>query len=123
MVSAGLPNNPETLASSMACATGALAGTDRRDQRDDLQQFAGLDHRGTRVDLEKDIDSAAREVQAAINGAMSLLLAATNNRYRKANPSDMPIMDYHPDSELKSTARSRPRLDRAGAEAVTQVQG
>ena len=39
-------------------------------------------------DLEKDIDGAAREVQAAINGAMSLLPSGMPNNpsYRKANP-------------------------------------
>ncbi|WP_411900243.1 efflux RND transporter permease subunit, partial [Salmonella enterica] len=44
--------------------------------------------------FERDINGAARDVQAAINAAQSLLPGGMPSRptYRKANPSDAPIM-------------------------------
>ncbi len=56
-------------------------------------------------DFDRDINGAARDVQAAINAAQSLLPSGMPSRpsYRKANPSDAPIMiltvtsdDYNP---------------------------
>ncbi|SPX10073.1 multidrug resistance protein [Escherichia coli] len=45
-------------------------------------------------DFDRDINGAARDVQAAINAAQSLLPSGMPSRptYRKANPSDAPIM-------------------------------
>ncbi|MFZ1908642.1 MAG: efflux RND transporter permease subunit, partial [Burkholderiales bacterium] len=45
-------------------------------------------------DLDRDIDGAARDVQAAINAARSLLPTGlpSNPTYRKVNPADAPIM-------------------------------
>src|SRR5205823_13522986 len=45
-------------------------------------------------DLDRDIDGAARDVQAAINAARSLLPSGlpSNPTYRKVNPADAPIM-------------------------------
>ena len=45
-------------------------------------------------DLSRDIDGAARDVQAAINAALSQLPTnlPTNPTYRKVNPADAPIM-------------------------------
>src|SRR5579862_891025 len=45
-------------------------------------------------DLDRNIDGAARDVQAAINAARSYLPANLpgNPRYRKVNPADAPIM-------------------------------
>jgi multidrug efflux pump len=45
-------------------------------------------------DLNRDIDGAARDVQAAINAARSYLPSnlPSNPTYRKVNPADSPIM-------------------------------
>ena len=45
-------------------------------------------------DLNRDIDAAARDVQAAINAARGYLPAnlPNNPTYRKVNPADSPIM-------------------------------
>ena len=45
-------------------------------------------------DLNRNIDAAARDVQAAINAARSQLPAnlPSNPTYRKVNPSDSPIL-------------------------------
>ena len=49
-------------------------------------------------DLSRDIDGAARDVEAAINAARSYLLANLpgNPTYRKVNPADAPIMIHWP---------------------------
>ncbi len=45
-------------------------------------------------DLSRNIDAAARDVQAAIQAAMSLLPTSlpSNPTYRKVNPADAPVM-------------------------------
>ena len=59
-------------------------------------------------DLNRNIDGAARDVQAAINAARSYLPAnlPTNPTYRKVNPADAPIMILAIDLECL-----RPRPD------------
>ena len=71
--------------------------------------------------LDRDIDGAARDVQAAINAARADLPASLqqNPTYRKVNPADAPIMVL----ALTSTTRTarpdlRRRLQRAAAAAV-----
>ncbi|RJG09124.1 multidrug efflux RND transporter permease subunit [Pseudomonas cavernicola] len=95
MVNAAMPGaSPETMASSVATplerALGRISGIS------DMTSTSSL---GTttiiiQFELEKNIEGAAREVQAAINAASSLLPSGmpSNPTYRKANPSDMPVM-------------------------------
>ena len=95
MVTASLPGaDPETMASTVAAPLerqfGRMAG---------LNEMTSSSQRGsTRVvlqfDLSRNIDGAAREVQAAINAAQSSLPSnmTTNPVYRKLNPADAPIM-------------------------------
>ena len=96
MVSASLPGaSPETMASSVATplerALGTIAG---------VNEITSWSSQGsTRInlqfDLGKDINAAAREVQAAINASRSLLPSAMPGMpsYRKMNPSQAPIMN------------------------------
>ena len=94
MVSASLPGaSPETMASSVATrwsAPRADCGVNEMTSSSSLGS--------TRIILEfnfdRDINGAARDVQAAINAAQSLLPSGMPSRptYRKANPSDAPIM-------------------------------
>ena len=95
MVSANLPGaSPETMASSVATplerALGKISGIVEMTSTSSLGSTQII----LQFDLERDINGAAREVQAAINTAMSLLPTGipSNPTYRKANPSDMPIM-------------------------------
>jgi hypothetical protein len=62
--------------------------------RDDLGQFAGHTSITMQFDLSRDIDGAARDVEAAINAARTYLPAnlPANPTYRKVNPADSPIM-------------------------------
>ncbi len=95
VVSANLPGaSPETMAATVATplerSLGRIAG---------ITEMTSSSSKGsTRVvlqfDLNRDIDGAARDVQAAINAARSLLPSGlpTNPNYRKSNPADAPIM-------------------------------
>ncbi len=71
--------------------------------------------------LNRDIDGAARDVQAAINAARADLPTSlrSNPTYRKVNPADAPILILTLTSDtLTPRPALRRRLDRAGAEAV-----
>jgi multidrug efflux pump len=94
-VSGGLPGaSPETMASSVATPLerqfGRIAG---------LTELTSTSSLGTtsivlQFDLNRNIDAAARDVQAAINAARSQLPAnlPSNPSYRKVNPADAPIL-------------------------------
>ena len=95
--------NPETMASTVASPLerhlGAIA---------DLNEMTSSSSLGnTRISLQfgldRDINGAARDVQAAINAARADLPATlrANPTYRKVNPADAPIMVL----SLKSTTR------------------
>src|SRR4051812_35284587 len=88
-VNAGLPGaSPETMASSVATPLerqfGRIAGVTEMTSSSSL----GSAQITLQFDLSRDIDAAAREVQAAINAARGNLPAGlpSNPRYRKVNP-------------------------------------
>lgn len=95
VISASLPGaSPETMASSVATplerALGRIAGVNEMTSMSSLGSTRVI----LQFDLDRDINGAARDVQAAINAAQSLLPTGMPNRpsYRKVNPSDAPIM-------------------------------
>ncbi len=94
-VSAGLPGaSPETMASSVATPLerqfGRIAGVTEMTSSSTL----GSTSITLQFDLSRNIDAAARDVQAAINAARGQLPAnlPNNPNYRKTNPADAPIM-------------------------------
>ncbi|CQD42753.1 multidrug efflux RND transporter permease subunit MdtC [Yersinia mollaretii] len=94
-VSASMPGaDPETMASSIATplerALGRIAGVNEMTSTSSLGSTRII----LQFDLNRDINGAARDVQAALNAAQSLLPTGMPNRptYRKMNPSDAPIM-------------------------------
>ncbi|MCL1893351.1 MAG: multidrug efflux RND transporter permease subunit [Holophagaceae bacterium] len=94
-VYAGLPGaSPETMASSVATPLerqfGRIAGISEMTSSSSL----GSSNVTLQFDLDRNIDAAGREVQAAINAARSQLPAnlPSNPGYRKANPADSPVM-------------------------------
>src|SRR3979409_708667 len=94
-VNAGLPGaSPETMASSVATPLerqfGRIAGVNQMTSTSQL----GSTNVVLQFDLSRNIDGAARDVQAAINAARSQLPANLpgNPNYRKVNPADTPIM-------------------------------
>ena len=93
-VSASMPGaSPETMAATVATplerALGRIAG---------VTEMTSTSSQGNasivlQFDLDKDIDGAAREVQAAINSSRAMLpVMPRNPTYRKMNPADAPIM-------------------------------
>ncbi len=94
-VSAGLPGaSPETMASSVATPLerqfGRIASITEMTSTSSL----GSTSVTLQFDLNRNIDAAARDVQAAINAARGQLPAGlpTQPTYRKANPAESPIM-------------------------------
>jgi len=108
-VNAGLPGaSPETMASSVATPLerqfGRIAGVT------EMTSSSSLGSTGVTMqfDLNRNIDAAARDVQAAINAARGQLPANLPNNpwYRKVNPADAPIMLL----ALTSDVLGRPRM-------------
>lgn len=94
-VQAALPGaNPETMATSVAAPLekqlGRISGITQMTSSSTLGSTRII----IQFDLSRDIDGAAREVQAAINAASSQLPSnlPNNPTYRKINPADAPIM-------------------------------
>ncbi|MBI1906458.1 MAG: efflux RND transporter permease subunit, partial [Rhodocyclales bacterium] len=94
-VFARLPGaSPETMAATVATplerALGRIAGITEITSSSSL----GSTRVVLQFDLSRDINGAAREVQAAINAARTLLPSGLPNNptYRKLNPADAPIM-------------------------------
>src|SRR5437660_5493495 len=94
-VNAGLPGaSPETMASAVATPLerqfGRIAGVNQMTSTSQL----GSTNVTLQFDLNRNIDAAARDVQAAINAARSQLPAnlPSNPSYRKVNPADAPVL-------------------------------
>src|SRR5579864_2819340 len=94
-VSAGLPGaSPETMASSVVTPLerqfGRIAGVNEMTSSSSLGAAGVI----LQFDLNRNIDAAARDVQAAINAARGQLPAnlPQNPFWRKINPADSPIL-------------------------------
>jgi multidrug efflux pump len=94
-VQASLPGaSPETMAATVATplerSLGRISGVTEMTSSSSL----GSTRITLQFDLSRDIDGAARDVQAAINAARNLLPSGlpSNPIYRKVNPADAPIM-------------------------------
>jgi multidrug efflux pump len=76
-------------------------------------------------DLSKDIDTAAREVQAALNAARPLLPTGltSNPTYRKVNPADAPIMIVSLTSEALTRAQMYDAASTVLAQRISQLPG
>ena len=125
-VSAGLPGaSPETMASAVATPLerqfGRIAGVT------EMTSSSGLGSANIvlQFDLNRDIDGAARDVQAAINAARGQLPAnlPNNPTYRKVNPADAPIMILALTSESMDVARIYDAADSILAQELAQVEG
>ena len=125
-VSASLPGaSPETMASSVAAplerALGTIAGVNEINS----QSSQGSTRVFIQFDLGKNIDGAAREVQAAINASRSLLPSALPGmpQYRKINPSQAPIMLLALTSKTSTTSQLYDLASTVLAQKVAQVTG
>src|SRR6202166_1308851 len=125
-VGAGLPGaDPQTMASAVATPLERQFG-----RISAVNQMTSSSQLGTtsitlQFDLNRNIDAAARDVQAAINAARSQLPAnlPSNPTYKKVNPADAPILILALSS---STLRRGLIYDAASsilAQKLSQIQG
>ena len=124
-VSARVPGaSPETMAATVATplerALGRIAG---------VNEITSSSSNGTtritlQFDLSRNIDSAARDVQAAINASRSMLPAMpTNPSYRKVNPADSPIMILGLTSDSMSRSQMYDAADSIISQKLLQIPG
>src|SRR5438309_1747433 len=125
-VNAGLPGaSPETMASSVATPLerqfGRIAGVNQMTSTSQL----GSTGITLQFDLSRNIDAAARDVQAAINAALGQLPAnlPSNPSYRKANPADAPIFLIALTSDTMTVPQMYDAADSVLAQKVSQVKG
>src|SRR5688500_8971114 len=125
-VSANLPGaSPETMASTVATplerALGTIAGVSELSSN----SSQGSARINVMFDLGKDINAAAREVQASINASRSLLPSAMPGMpsYRKMNPSQAPIMILALTSKTKTPSEVYDLASTVLAQKVAQVTG
>ncbi len=125
-VTANLPGaSPETMASSVATplerSLGSIAGVTEMTSRNSQ----GSTRITLQFDLSRDIDGAARDVQAAINAARSLLPTGlrSNPTYHKVNPSSAPIMVLALTSDTLSQGRLYDLASTIVAQKLAQVNG
>src|ERR1700761_2482182 len=125
-VSAGLPGaDPATMASSVATPLerqfGRIAGVDQMTSTSQLGSTSIV----LQFDLSRNIDAAARDVQAAINAAQGQLPAnlPTRPNWRKVNPADAPIMILSLTSESIPKPKMYDVADSILAQKLSQVPG
>ena len=125
-VTASLPGaSPETMASSVATplerSLGSIAGISEMTSSSAL----GRTTITLEFNLDKDINNAAREVQAAINAAQNLLPSGmpSRPRYYKSNPSDAPIMILTMTSETMGTGEIYDIASTRLAQRIAQIEG
>jgi multidrug efflux pump len=125
-VQASLPGaSPDTMAATVAAplerSLGMIAGVTEMTSASSLGQ--------TRItlqfDLSRDIDGAARDVQAAINAARPMLPTGmpSNPTYHKANPSDAPIMILTLTSDALTRGQMYDVASTVLAQRISQVRG
>ena len=126
VISASLPGaSPEIMASSVATplerSLGRIAGVSEMTSTSSLGS--------TRIilvfDFDRDINGAARDVQAAINAAQSLLPTGMPSRptYRKVNPSDAPIMIVTLTSDIYNPGQLYDYASTQLAQKLSQIEG
>ncbi|MBS0295105.1 MAG: efflux RND transporter permease subunit [Proteobacteria bacterium] len=107
-VRASLPGaSPETMAANVATPLERRLGHIADVSEMTSQSSTGSTNITLQFNLDRDIDGAARDVQAAINASRVDLPATlrSNPTYQKVNPSDAPIMVIAMTSETKSRAQ------------------
>ncbi len=125
-VSASLPGaSPDTMATSVATPLerrlGVISGVN--------EMTSNSGNGSTRIslqfDLNRKIDSAAREVQAAISAARADLPSTlkSNPTYRKANPSDAPVIILALTSPTKTPGQIFESVSNLVQQKLAQVQG
>ena len=125
-VGAGLPGaSPETMASSVATPLerqfGRIAGVTQMTSSSTL----GSTGIALQFDLNRDINAAARDVEAAINAARSQLPADLPSQpsYRKVNSADSPVILLSLTSETIPIGQIYDASDSILAQKIAQIDG
>jgi multidrug efflux pump len=117
--------SPQTMASSVATPLerrlGVISGVNEMTS----QSSTGRAQITLQFDLNRKIDGAAREVQAAINAARVDLPATlrSNPTYRKMNPSDAPVIILALTSDTKTPGQIYDAVSNIVAQRLAQVTG
>jgi HAE1 family hydrophobic/amphiphilic exporter-1/multidrug efflux pump len=126
VVSATLPGaSPETMASSVATPLerqfGQISGLTQMTSATAL----GLTNITLQFDLDRSIDGAAQDVQAAINAASGQLSKNLPNppTFRKVNPVDFPVLIIAVTSENHSLTQTSDYADTILAQQISQIPG
>ena len=125
-VGASLPGaDPQTMASAVATPLERQFG-----RISAVNQMTSSSQLGTtgitlQFDLNRDINAAARDVQASINAARSQLPAnlPSNPTYRKANPADAPVLILALTSDTMTVPQMYDAADSILAQKLAQVDG
>ena len=125
-IQAKLPGaSPETMASAVATPLerqfGRIAGVTEMTSSSSIGSTSIV----LQFDLSRNIDAAARDVQAAINAARSQLPAnlPSNPSYKKVNPADAPILMLALTSDLVEKARMYDIASSVLQQKLSQVDG
>jgi multidrug efflux pump len=125
-VQANLPGaSPEIMASSVATPLerqlGHIAGVTEMTSA----SYLGSTSVTLQFELNRDIDAAARDVQAAINAARGYLPAnlPNNPTYRKVNPADAPIMIVALTSNVYDQGKLYDAASTVLQQKLSQIQG
>lgn len=125
-VSASLPGaSPETMASAVATPLerqfGRIAGVNQMTSTSQI----GSTGITLQFDLDRNIDAAARDVQAAINAARSQLPSYLpgNPSYRKVNPADAPVLILALTSDTITLPQMYDAADSVLSQKLAQVSG
>ena len=125
-ISGRLPGaSPETMASSVATPLerffGRIAGVTEMTSSSQL----GSTNVTLQFDMDRDINAASRDVQAAINAAAGQLPAGMPSlpRYRRANPADSPILGLAVSSDIIPRSDLYDFCDSILGQKISQVNG
>jgi multidrug efflux pump len=117
--------SPDTMAATVATplerSLGVIAGVSELTSSSSL----GTTRITLQFDLSRDINGAARDVQAALNAAIPLLPSGLtgNPTYRKVNPADAPIMILSLTSNSMSRAQMYDAASTILAQKISQLDG
>ena len=125
-VSASLPGaSPETMASAVATPLerqfGRIAGINQMTSTSQIGSTGIV----LQFDLDRNIDAAGRDVQAAINAARSQLPSYLpgNPTYRKANPADAPVLILALTSDTVTLPQMYDAADSVLSQKLAQISG
>jgi len=117
--------SPEVMATSVAAPLERHLG-----KIADVEEMVSSSYRGyTRIALQfglgRNIDGAARDVQAAINAARADLPSSlrSNPRYHKVNPADSPVLVLALTSQTRAVAQLYDAANTVLQQKLSQIEG